>query len=268
LDDSARIAIHSRLIDGDLLPKYRKYKGIAQSIHSAFRPPAPFASSRQEKKKLSLRRNFAPMTIWRCAISRSSNVISMPESPYRIFPKLAPAASDAKMLPVFRPYSFRRPAGRSGAESCEELSRLVGAWPEGSLARMKVLAILVGGILTAALGGCASTSPDAHAALESAIAFHRAIDSGDDHAACQLLAPQTLAQLEEQADAACPNALAALRLDAGGDAVQATAYGLAAEVVLAGDTVFLTHAPGGWLVTAAGCSPVPDRPYDCQVKGG
>ena len=104
--------------------------------------------------------------------------------------------------------------------------------------------------------------------MESAVAFHQALDSGDGHAACDLLAPKTVEQLEEQADAACPDALAALPLATGGDPVQATAYGLAAEVVLVGDTVFLTHAPGGWLVTAAGCSPVPDQPYDCQVKGG
>lgn len=133
---------------------------------------------------------------------------------------------------------------------------------------MKVLAIIVGGFLAATLGGCASTSPDAHAALERAVAFHRAVDSGDAHAACDLLAPHTVAELEDQADAPCTEALAGLELTAGGDAVRSTAYGLAAEVVLAGDTVFLTHASGGWLVTAAGCTPVPDQPYNCEVKGG
>jgi hypothetical protein len=132
---------------------------------------------------------------------------------------------------------------------------------------MKLLAVIVGAGVIATLGGCASTSPDADAARDSAIAFYRALDSGDDQAACELLAPKTISELETQADAACPAALSALDLAAGGDAVDANAYGLAAQVVLSNDTVFLTHAPNGWLVTAAGCAPVPDQPYDCKVKG-
>jgi hypothetical protein len=132
---------------------------------------------------------------------------------------------------------------------------------------MKLLAMMVVAGVAAMLGGCASTSPDAHDARDRAIAFHRALDSGDDQTACGLLAPQTLRELEDEADAACPAALAALDLAAGGDPVRATAYGLSAQVVLAGDTVFLAHTPHGWRVTAAGCKPVPDQPYDCEVKG-
>jgi hypothetical protein len=132
---------------------------------------------------------------------------------------------------------------------------------------MKLLAVIVGAGVIAMLGGCASTSPDAHDARDRAIAFHTALDNGDDQAACELLAPQTLSELEHEADAPCPAALAALHLRGGGDVIRSTAYGLAAQVVLSGDTVFLTHAPSGWLITAAGCAPVPEHPYDCQVTG-
>jgi hypothetical protein len=132
---------------------------------------------------------------------------------------------------------------------------------------MKLLAMGVGASLIAMLGGCASTSPDAHDARDRAIEFHQALDSGDDQTACDLLAPQTLTELQRETDAACPEALAALDLAPGGDPVHATAYGLSAQVVLTGDTVFLVHTPSGWLVTAAGCRPVPDKPYDCEVKG-
>ena len=38
-------------------------------------------------------------------------------------------------------------------------------------------------------------------------------------------------------------------------------------VRLAGDTVFLAVFPGGWRVTAAGCTPRGDRPYNCTVQG-
>jgi hypothetical protein len=37
---------------------------------------------------------------------------------------------------------------------------------------------------------------------------------------------------------------------------------------MAGDVVFLTVSGADWLVTAAGCTPRPERPYDCQVSGG
>lgn len=132
---------------------------------------------------------------------------------------------------------------------------------------MKPLALVVGACVIGMLCGCASTSPDAHDARERAITFHRSLDSGDYQAACGLLAPQTRSELEDEADTPCPDALAGLDLSPGGDALHATAYGLAAQVTLAGDTVFLTHTPSGWLITAAGCAPVPDEPYDCEVKG-
>ena len=34
------------------------------------------------------------------------------------------------------------------------------------------------------------------------------------------------------------------------------------------DTVFLAHFPTGWKITAAGCRPRPQRPYQCEIKGG
>lgn len=148
-----------------------------------------------------------------------------------------------------------------------KMDRLGVSRPRGSLTPMKPLALLVGVGAIGMLGGCASTSPDAHDARERAITFHRALDSGDYQAACGLLAPETLLELEDEADTACPDALAALDLAPGGGPIHATAYGLAAQVALAGDTVFLTHTPSGWLITAAGCAPVPDKPYDCEVKG-
>jgi hypothetical protein len=41
--------------------------------------------------------------------------------------------------------------------------------------------------------------------------------------------------------------------------------GRQAQVRLGGDTVFLARSGDGWVVTAAGCDPRPDRPYDCEV---
>ena len=34
-----------------------------------------------------------------------------------------------------------------------------------------------------------------------------------------------------------------------------------------GDTVFLLRFPDGWRVSAAGCTPQGEAPYDCEVQG-
>jgi hypothetical protein len=44
-------------------------------------------------------------------------------------------------------------------------------------------------------------------------------------------------------------------------------YGLQAEVILSGDTVFLSRFEDGWRVIAAGCTPQEGKPFDCLVKG-
>lgn len=132
---------------------------------------------------------------------------------------------------------------------------------------MKVVALLGGGCLLIALGGCATTSPDAHAAEEVAVGFHRAHDAGNDSAACRLLAPRTVSEVEERSSRGCEDALGAMNLASAGSVVAGGAYGLSAQVILRGDTVFLSLTPSGWLVTAAGCTRVPDQPYDCEVRG-
>lgn len=38
-----------------------------------------------------------------------------------------------------------------------------------------------------------------------------------------------------------------------------------AQVRTAGDAVFLALSGDRWVVTAAGCEPQGDRPYDCEV---
>ncbi|MEW2587149.1 hypothetical protein [Streptomyces virginiae] len=51
------------------------------------------------------------------------------------------------------------------------------------------------------------------------------------------------------------------------DAV-AEVYGRQAMVRLSGHTLFLSQCGKGWKVVAAGCTPRPDRPFDCQVERG
>ena len=42
--------------------------------------------------------------------------------------------------------------------------------------------------------------------------------------------------------------------------------GRQAQVVTADDTLFLAVSGDAWVVTAAGCTPREDRPYDCEVE--
>ena len=132
---------------------------------------------------------------------------------------------------------------------------------------MKLVALIGGGCLLIALGGCAASSPDAQAAEKTAAAFHQALDAGDASAACRLLAASTVVELEKRGSSACDDALGSIGLPPAGDVVSGGVYGLSAQVILRGDTVFLSLTPSGWLVTAAGCTRVPDQPYDCDVKG-
>ena len=45
-------------------------------------------------------------------------------------------------------------------------------------------------------------------------------------------------------------------------------YDTSGQVRYDDDVVFLADFPEGWKVTAAGCVPQPDAPYDCKVQGG
>jgi hypothetical protein len=134
--------------------------------------------------------------------------------------------------------------------------------------RLAALAVLA----LPALAGCSSLAPDAPSAEGVAVAFSSAIDTGNADEACALLAPGTVEEIESSEDAPCEQAILDLGLPGGGEGRSAEAFGRGAIVELDNDTVFLVGDGDGdvrgWRVTAAGCEPRPERPYDCTVKGG
>jgi ketosteroid isomerase-like protein len=125
-------------------------------------------------------------------------------------------------------------------------------------------------VLAAMLGvaGCGSMSGRERGAAEVAQRFLESVENGDGEAACAVLAPDTVAEVEESAGQPCADAV--LDADLPGPAeVEATdVYGQLARVRLADDTVFAAMFPGGWRVMAAGCQSRGELPYDCSVKGG
>ena len=116
-------------------------------------------------------------------------------------------------------------------------------------------------VLAAGLTGCSSAQePEVQ---RVATAFED--EGGAPEARCALLAPTTLASLEEDQSASCPEAIGRLPL-AGGEVESVEVWGGDAQVRLAGDTVFLTETTSGWRVTAAACRPQGEAPYDCEVE--
>ena len=109
------------------------------------------------------------------------------------------------------------------------------------------------------LSGCASEEePEVE---QVATAFED--PSGDAEARCALLAPETLAALEESEP--CVEAIEQLSLE-GGEVRSVEVWGRDAQVRLAGDTLFLTRTHAGWRIVAAACQPNGEGPYDCEVE--
>jgi hypothetical protein len=130
----------------------------------------------------------------------------------------------------------------------------------GWLARAVISLVLL--VVVAGCGGQGSAE-DSNAGA-AALAFDRALSHSGQ--ACQLLAPGTLSELRD-AFGPCLHSLPQQHLPTGSTVVSVDVYGKDALVRLDRDWVFLARFDQGWRVTAAGCRPVPDRPFNCQIKG-
>jgi hypothetical protein len=97
--------------------------------------------------------------------------------------------------------------------------------------------------------------------------FEAALKRGDATTACGLLAPPTRQELEQSQSEKCAKALPDQDVPAAATEPDVEVYGDEAIARVAGDVVFLTNVGGTWMVSAAGCKPQPDQPYDCEVKG-
>lgn len=131
----------------------------------------------------------------------------------------------------------------------------------GLVAALAVLSLI-------ATAGCSSAGDRAAAATAVATRLLTAVAGGDGAAACAVLAPDTVSELEQSAGKPCAQAILDADLPAAGSVTAADVYGQWAQVRLSDDTVFLAVFPGGWRVVAAGCQPRQNRPYDCVLKGG
>jgi hypothetical protein len=116
-----------------------------------------------------------------------------------------------------------------------------------------------------ALAGCGPAQSRLDAVSGAAVRMLQAVADRDGSLACDLLAPETAAEVGK--DDPCPKAILDENLPAPAAVVGTRLYGQWAQVRLADDTLFLAHFGDGWKVVAAGCTSRGERPYDCQVKG-
>ena len=123
-------------------------------------------------------------------------------------------------------------------------------------------------IVTAIVSGCVPQQGSSEAGeATSVVVRFRSHAVSDAEAACALLAPGTVTELE-QATGSCARGVTAAHLSDGGRVRDVEVYGLDAIVRLDDDTVFVARFDDGWRVTAAGCTPRGDGPYECDIRGG
>jgi hypothetical protein len=128
----------------------------------------------------------------------------------------------------------------------------------GPVRRVALLGVGIVLVLT----GCGSAESDD--ARTAATAWFGVIATRDAAAACDLLVPAAAEALETAGGRSCTAALLDLNL-AGGVVTRLAVWGDRAQARTAEDTVFLIRLSAGWKVSAAGCTPERDRPYDCEV---
>jgi hypothetical protein len=133
----------------------------------------------------------------------------------------------------------------------------------------KPLLLAVVGMMagTTVVTGCSALNPGTDAAADTVQRFHDELAAGNTGQACALLAPNAVESVEEGEAGSCPDKLAKLSLPQSATVTESRAYGRSAQVLLQDDTVFLTRSGNEWKITAAGCTPRGERPYDCNVKG-
>jgi hypothetical protein len=127
--------------------------------------------------------------------------------------------------------------------------------------------VLVLVAVTAAGCGTGKNPMEGEGARATAQLFTSAVAENDLSRACHLLAPGTRDELEQETGKPCAAALADEALQPAGSLESSSTFGTMAQVRFAQDTVFVTRFEHGWRVLASGCSPVPDAPYDCVLKG-
>jgi hypothetical protein len=119
--------------------------------------------------------------------------------------------------------------------------------------------------VSVSLAGCAASPGESADAAARARSLFQAVDRHDGRAACAALAPAAAESLAT-GGSACEDEIMKVGLT-GGPISHVQVWSDRAQLRAGSDTVFLAQFGGhGWKVTAAGCEPRRDRPYDCEIE--
>jgi hypothetical protein len=126
----------------------------------------------------------------------------------------------------------------------------------------KPVALLVASLLL--LTACSNGQDES--AGSSAEEFLSSAAEGDGTRACDVLSPSTRSELVQSSGKPCEQAILEEHLTIG------TMHGIdvfdtMAVAHIGSETVFLSRFDSRWMVIAAACTAVPERPYDCAIKG-
>jgi hypothetical protein len=129
----------------------------------------------------------------------------------------------------------------------------------------RLTAAMLGALALAACGcGTDASERDARSAVE---AFYAAYAAKDGAGACRQLSEDASSALETSEKEPCERAVLSVELKRAPIA-RTSVWVTSAEVKLAnGGAVFLDEIGGRWRIGAAGCSPLPGQPYDCDLEG-
>ena len=133
-------------------------------------------------------------------------------------------------------------------------------------ARMSLTALVVFAVASAGCG----TGRDERSIGAVTDRFYEALRAHAGTRACNQLSKGASDALESASGQACEQAITDLTLPGVG-AARSAVYEDSGRVEVAGasrgETVFLDRTSRGWRISAAGCRPQGDGPYDCELEG-
>jgi hypothetical protein len=136
-----------------------------------------------------------------------------------------------------------------------------------SLARC--VASLAALVTCMASAGC-GTGEDERRVRSVTDRFYAALQGHAGERACAELSENAVNALESASGRSCAQAITALQLP-GHRAASSTVYLDSARADVAGaaqgEAAFLDRTARGWRISAAGCRPKGDGPYDCRLGG-
>ena len=120
-------------------------------------------------------------------------------------------------------------------------------------------------VATLGLTACGTRARE-NGAAAVAERFVAAVSGRDGATACGLLTQQARESVSGATDVTCADGVLNGH-EQGSTVGQVEVWGDAAEVRIGADVIFLLHLDSGWFVSAAGCTPRPSAPYQCDVDG-